>query len=216
MKLHFEASPVPGVVWEKWAKSHPSRRRVDTTTSVDAAANARLFLCKGNIQNLPVGAIVNAAKESLEGGSGVDGAVHKAAGPKLLQACQLLGGCKTGHAKSTGGFQLPAQFIIHGVGPVYKHTSPAKADELLSSVYVECLREAVRLGVCSVAFPCISTGIFGFPPQRAAGIVSSTIRRFLTGEGKNTKVSPLLALAISYVTFIPLAQMFLTDPTDVA
>ena len=133
----------------------------------------------GDITQLDRDAIVNAANSSLLGGGGVDGAIHRAAGPDLLHECRLLGGCKTGQAKITGGYQLPATHIIHTVGPVWNGGS-SNEDQLLADCYRNCLELCLQHDLHSVAFPCISTGIFGFPQQRAAGIAETTCRTFLT------------------------------------
>jgi O-acetyl-ADP-ribose deacetylase (regulator of RNase III) len=138
----------------------------------------RIKIVEGDITELEVGAIVNAANTSLLGGGGVDGAIHRAAGAKLLEECRKLGGCPTGEVRLTKGYDLPAKFVIHAVGPVWDGGGYGE-DERLACCYRNALKTAVDHKIRTIAFPAISTGIYGFPLKRATQIAVREVREFL-------------------------------------
>lgn len=140
--------------------------------------NQNIEIVQGDITKLAVDAIVNAANTSLLGGGGVDGAIHNAAGPKLLEECRTLNGCKTGEAKITNGYNLPAKFVIHTAGPVWNGGN-YNEDELLKNCYLNSLKLAVENKIKTIAIPAISTGVYRFPIERATKIAINTVKDFL-------------------------------------
>lgn len=147
----------------------------------------RIEIVQGDITKMQVDAIVNAAKNSLLGGGGVDGAIHRAAGPQLLEECKGIGGCPTGEARITKGYNLPAKFVIHTVGPVWNGGN-YNEDSLLESCYLNSLKLAGENQCLTVAFPNISTGIYGFPKDLAAAIAIKTVMEFLSINDTPEKV----------------------------
>jgi len=158
---------------------------------------SKIVIHKGDITKLEVDAIVNAANTSLLGGGGVDGAIHRSAGKELLEECKMLGGCKTGEAKITSGYNLPAKFVIHTVGPVWKG-GKNNEDELLASCYRNSLRLAVENGVKTIAFPAISTGVYHFPLERATKIAVDEVEKFF---GTNDEIKKVIFVAFDDTTY---------------
>ncbi|KAL2017087.1 hypothetical protein VTK56DRAFT_2610 [Thermocarpiscus australiensis] len=171
--------------------------------------NDRLSLIRGDITTLAVDAIVNAANRSLLGGGGVDGAIHRAAGPGLYEECRTLGGCATGSAKITGAYDLPCKRVIHAVGPVYDPLDHRGSEALLTGCYTTSLELAAAHGCRSVAFSAISTGVYGYPSRDAAPAALSAIRKFLTGPAGD-KIDKVVIVTFemkdveAYNEFIPL------------
>lgn len=148
----------------------------------------KIEIRQGDITRLEVDAIVNAANSSLLGGGGVDGAIHRAAGPQLLAECRTIGGCPTGEARITGGYQLPASHVIHTVGPVYHQLGAARAENLLTQCYKNSLRLAAEKGLRSIAFPAISCGVYGYPIEDACRVAVDSTCRFLQDHPSIEKV----------------------------
>ncbi|MGD9579273.1 MAG: O-acetyl-ADP-ribose deacetylase [Syntrophorhabdus sp.] len=140
-----------------------------------------LIVLKGDITKLRVDAIVNAANHSLLGGGGVDGAIHRAAGRELYEECKALGGCKTGEAKITKGYKLPAKYVIHTVGPIYRRENGQEA-EFLANCYKNSLKLAIEHNIKTISFPSISTGAYGYPIEEASEIAITTVKKFLDDE----------------------------------
>jgi len=152
-----------------------------------AEVSEKIEIIQGDITRLKVDAIVNAANTTLLGGGGVDGAIHRAAGPRLLEECRRLGGCPTGKAKATDGYRLPARYVFHTVGPVWQGGAHHE-DDLLASCYRECMKLAQEYQVRTIAFPAISCGVYHFPVERAARIAISTLLDCLKDKPEMEKI----------------------------
>ena len=183
----------------RWELSVPNIPKEAFLPQVVDTSGPDLNLYMGDITALPVDAIVNAANSSLLGGGGVDGAIHRVAGPELLEYCRTLGGCETGQAKITPGFDLPAAWVIHTVGPVWRGGNQSEP-ELLASCYRESLARADEVGADTVAFPGISTGVYGYPIEAAAAIAVETVR------ATPTDVDEVIFVAFNQETFDAYAE----------
>jgi O-acetyl-ADP-ribose deacetylase len=159
--------------------------------------DSRIKIIQGDITTQKVGAIVNAANSSLLGGGGVDGAIHRAAGPELLEECRTHGGCTTGGAKITKGYRLPAKYVIHAVGPIWRGGNEGEP-ELLQSCYRSCFRLAVAHEISTVAFPSISTGAYHYPVEKACRIALAEAADFLAG---NKIIEKVIFVCFDAVTF---------------
>jgi O-acetyl-ADP-ribose deacetylase (regulator of RNase III) len=165
---------------------------VQSSYKASTALNDKISVIRQDITTLAVDAIVNAANTSLLGGGGVDGAIHRAAGPDLLHECETLNGCETGSAKITDGYELPSNKVIHAVGPIYWKESAKRAAELLSGCYRTSLELAVTNGCKSIAFSALSTGVYGYPSGEASIVALETVRKFLEEEGKADKLDRVI------------------------
>lgn len=174
---------------------------------------SRIELTLGDITTVAVDAIVNAANKTLLGGGGVDGAIHRAAGPELLAECRALGGCKTGSARLTRGYALPAMFVIHAVGPVYRDGHSGEP-ELLTGCYHTALRLAVENGCGSIAFPAISCGVYGYPLDEAADVAMEEVADFLRAHQGIERVLFVLFNEDVYAAFERAYQRIVLNPTE--
>ncbi|OGO56383.1 MAG: O-acetyl-ADP-ribose deacetylase [Chloroflexi bacterium RBG_16_70_13] len=182
------------------------------TTSRSTFLDGRVEIVQGDITTLALDAIVNAANSSLLGGGGVDGAIHRAAGPRLLAECRTLGGARPGEARMTAGYDLPARHVIHAVGPIWRGGA-AGEDETLASAYRRSLEIAEEAGLETVAFPSISTGIYGFPRERAARISQRTVRAWLLDHEAPRRVTLCVFSPADLELQVSIAREELASPT---
>ncbi len=174
--------------------------------TIDPAPQERMGIIQGDLTKLTVDAIVNAANSSLLGGGGVDGAIHRAAGAELLAECRQLNGCKTGEAKITSGYRLPAKYVIHTVGPIWQDGNTGEP-ELLASCYRESLAIAVKQQIQTIAFPAISCGVYGYPVDLAARVALETVYSFIAGNSSILGVSFVCFSDADYDTYIEVFGM---------
>jgi O-acetyl-ADP-ribose deacetylase (regulator of RNase III) len=186
--LSLEEIPTLTLLY-KLKKIEPAKASTPTYEA-SAALNDKISVIRQDITTLAIDAIVNAANTSLLGGGGVDGAIHGAAGPDLLDECETLGGCETGNAKITDGYELPSKKVIHAVGPIYWKEGSRSA-ELLSGCYRTSLELAVEAGCKSIAFSALSTGVYGYPSGEASEVALETVRKFLD-EDKAEKLDRVI------------------------
>jgi O-acetyl-ADP-ribose deacetylase (regulator of RNase III) len=165
---------------------------VSSTYTPSATLNDKISIIRRDITTLAIDAIVNAANTSLLGGGGVDGAIHRAAGPKLYDECETLDGCETGNAKMTRGYELPSKKVIHAVGPIYWKEGRSASAKLLSMCYRTSLQLAVDNECRSIAFSALSTGVYGYPSDEAAVVALQTVRQFLDEDGKAEKLDRVI------------------------
>ncbi|GHJ85506.1 hypothetical protein NliqN6_1908 [Naganishia liquefaciens] len=165
--------------WYDHYRQGPPVQQEDSEFSFDERLNKKVALFVGDITKLQVDMIVNAANNSLLGGGGVDGAIHRAAGPELLKECKTLNGCDTGDVKITKGYKLPAKYVAHTVGPIYHSSRAGDCADKLESCYIRCMEALIRKGGKSIAFPSISCGVYGYPIQDATEIAVEAIRSLL-------------------------------------
>ncbi|XP_022669375.1 uncharacterized protein LOC111267782 isoform X2 [Varroa jacobsoni] len=172
--------------WPTYGRLKDCTKKVETKWPVKPELNRKICIFEGDITTLEIDAIVNAANNRLMGGGGVDGAIHRAAGPQLIEECATLNGCDTGDAKVTGGYKLPAKYIIHTVGPIGENEAK------LHRCYLICLETAKANRIRHIAFPCVSTGVYGYPNKNAAHVALSTIREWLERDENATQVDRII------------------------